>query len=153
MALKRSGNRRYGRGSGKLTPMSDMNLTPMIDVMLVLLVIFMVTAPFLTVGVKVNLPTAQAPNMTENDVPIVVNVDSEGNVFIGDIQVTRETLPEKLQAITAEKENAHDTKIFVRGDRSLQYGAIMEVMGSISEAGFKKVVLVTELPKRTNKNK
>ncbi|MBQ7674254.1 MAG: protein TolR [Alphaproteobacteria bacterium] len=128
--------------------MSEMNVTPMIDVMLVLLVIFMVTAPFLTVGVKVNLPSANAPNVTENDTPIVVHINSDGQVFIGDIEVSADTIPDKLLAITQEKENAKDTKIFVRGDRSLSYGKIMEVMGRISSAGFKKVVLVTELPKK-----
>lgn len=151
MALRksyRSGGRGRCRGKSKLAPMSDMNLTPMIDVMLVLLVIFMVTAPFLTVGVKVNLPSAHAPNITGNDVPIVVNVDSEGRVFIGDVEVTLETLPDKLLAITAEKKDAKDSKVFVRGDRSLQYGQIMGVMGAISGAGFNRVVLVTELPKK-----
>ncbi|MDR3179801.1 MAG: protein TolR [Holosporaceae bacterium] len=130
----------------RLTPMSDMNVTPMIDVMLVLLVIFMVTAPFLTVGVKVNLPAANAPNVTGNDTPIVVHINSAGQVFIGDVEVTRDTLSDKLQAITHE--NMADTKIFVRGDQSLSYGNIMEIMGHISSSGFKKVVLVTELPKK-----
>lgn len=143
MALKRV----KGKDS-KLAPMSDMNVTPMIDVMLVLLVIFMVTAPFLTVGVKVNLPSANAPNVTENETPVVVHVNGEGKVFIGDVEVTSDTLADKLAAITNEKDNGKETKIFVRGDRSLSYGAIMEVMGSISSAGFKKVVLVTELPKK-----
>ena len=148
MALKRTAR---GRKS-KLVPMSEMNVTPMIDVMLVLLVIFMVTAPFLTVGVKVNLPSANAPNVTENDTPIVVHINSDGQVFIGDIEVSADTIPDKLLAITQEKENAKDTKIFVRGDRSLSYGKIMEVMGRISSAGFKKVVLVTELPKEAKVN-
>lgn len=144
MALKRS---KSGKKS-KLTPMSEMNVTPMIDVMLVLLVIFMVTAPLLTVGVKVNLPSANAPNVTENESPIVVHVNSAGQVFIGDVEVTPDTLSDKLIAITKEKDNAKDTKIFVRGDRALSYGEVMGVMGRISSAGFKKVVLVTELPKK-----
>ncbi|MCR5225142.1 MAG: protein TolR [Alphaproteobacteria bacterium] len=134
----------------KLAPMSDMNVTPMIDVMLVLLVIFMVTAPLLTVGVKVNLPTANAPNISGNETPIVVHIDSEGRVFIGEVEVDVATLPAKLKAIT--KENSADTKIFVRGDKSLSYGKIMDVMGKISSAGFKKVVLVTELPKEAKVN-
>ena len=134
----------------KLAPMSDMNVTPMIDVMLVLLVIFMVTAPLLTVGVKVNLPTANAPNISGNETPIVVHIDSEGRVFIGEVEVDVATLPAKLKAIT--KENSADTKIFVRGDKSLCYGKIMDVMGKISSAGFKKVVLVTELPKEAKAN-
>lgn len=135
--------RRYKKS--RLVPMSDMNVTPMIDVMLVLLVIFMVTAPLLTVGVKVNLPSANAPNVSGNETPIVVHVNSEGRVFIGEIEVSSETLPDKLFAIV--KENVSEAKIFVRGDKDLSYGAIMGVMGRISGAGFKKVVLVTELPK------
>lgn len=138
--IKRKNNRR-----NKLTLMSDMNVTPMIDVMLVLLVIFMVTAPFLTVGVKVNLPTANAPNITSNNSPIVVHVNSEKRVFIGEIEVTEGTLTDKLLAIT--NENIDNAKIFVRGDQSLSYGTIMSIMGKISNAGFKKVILVTELPK------
>ncbi|MDR2107669.1 MAG: biopolymer transporter ExbD [Holosporaceae bacterium] len=127
--------------------MSDMNVTPMIDVMLVLLVIFMVTAPLLSVGVKVNLPSANAPNITGNETPIMVHVDGNGRVFIGEIEVDLETLPAKLQAITGE--NSAAAKIFVRADKSLPYGAVMEVMGSISSSGFKNVVLVTELPKKS----
>ncbi|MDR1561232.1 MAG: biopolymer transporter ExbD [Holosporaceae bacterium] len=130
----------------RLTPMSEMNVTPMIDVMLVLLVIFMVTAPLLTVGVKVNLPTANAPNISSNESPIIVNISGENRVFVGEVEVELETLPAKLKAIT--KENPVDTKIFVRGDQRLSYGKIMEVMGKISDSGFKKVVLVTELPKK-----
>ncbi|MDR2781561.1 MAG: protein TolR [Holosporaceae bacterium] len=126
--------------------MSDMNVTPMIDVMLVLLVIFMITAPLMTVGVKVDLPTANAPNISDNETPVVVYVNKEGHVFIGEIEVDMETLPDKLRAIT--KENTADAKIFVKGDKSLSYGAIMDVMGRVSSSGFKKVVLVTELPKK-----
>jgi biopolymer transport protein TolR len=141
--------RRRGAKS-RLAPMSDMNVTPMIDVMLVLLVIFMVTAPLLTVGVKVNLPTANAPNINGNDIPIVVHVNAEGRVFIGEIEVVQDTLPAKLRAIAGE--NVADTKVFVRGDRFLSYGKIMEVMGSIGDAGFRRVVLITELPKRRGQN-
>ncbi|MDR2794659.1 MAG: ExbD/TolR family protein [Holosporaceae bacterium] len=124
--------------------MSDINVTPMIDVMLVLLVIFMVTAPFLTMGIKVNLPGARAPSIQGNDMPIIVHIDREGRVFIGDLEIDRYTLTDKLLAIT--KESVEDVRIFVRGDQSLSYGQIMEVMGLISGAGFRKVVLVTEPP-------
>ena len=146
--------RNSARIRNKRKPMSDMNVTPMIDVMLVLLVIFMVTAPFLTVGVKVNLPTANAPSIPDNETPIVVHVDADQRIFIGDIEVDFETLPDKLRAITAEgtiSSQNKDMKIFVRGDRSLSYGMIMSVMGKISSSGFKKVVLVTELPKEREK--
>ncbi|MDR0677933.1 MAG: ExbD/TolR family protein [Holosporaceae bacterium] len=127
-----------------------MNVTPMIDVMLVLLVIFMVTAPLLTVGVKVNLPSANAPNVAGNETPIVIHINKEGRVFIGEIEVDMMTLPAKLRAIT--NENTTGAKIFVRGDKSLPYGTIMETMGNISSSGFKNVVLVTELPKKQGSN-
>jgi biopolymer transport protein TolR len=126
--------------------MSDMNVTPMIDVMLVLLVIFMITAPLLTVGVKVDLPSANAPGITDNETPIVVYADKEGRIFIGETEVNVETLPAKLKAISGE--NIAETKIFVKGDKTLSYGTVMDVMGRIGSSGFKKVVLVTELPKK-----
>lgn len=127
----------------KRTIMSEMNVTPMIDVMLVLLVIFMMTAPMLTVGVKVNLPSARAPNVDMKETPIVVHLDEYGKVYIGEIEVDENTLTDKLKAIAGET----DAKVFVRGDKSLPYGTIMGVMGQISSAGFKRVILVTELPK------
>jgi biopolymer transport protein TolR len=126
--------------------MRDMNVTPMIDVMLVLLVIFMITAPLLTVGVKVDLPSSNAPAIGGDETPIVVHINKEGKVFIGEVEVDAETLPDKLKAITSE--NAAEAKIFVRGDKSLPYGTIMEIMGRVSSSGFKKVVLVTELPSK-----
>jgi biopolymer transport protein TolR len=138
------------RSNSRRALMSDMNVTPMIDVMLVLLVIFMITAPLLTVGVKVDLPSANAPNISSNETPIVVHVTKEGLVFIGEIEVNAETLPDKLKAITSE--NTANAKIFVKGDKSLQYGVIMNIMGRISSSGFKKVVLVTELPKKQEQN-
>lgn len=132
----------------KRTLMSDMNVTPMIDVMLVLLVIFMVTAPLLTVGVKVNLPEANAPSVESKDKPIIVNMDDQRRIYVGEIEVDLETLPEKLKAIAGEIE----AKIFVKGDKSLPYGVVMDLMGKISSSGFKKVILVTELPKKQGKH-
>lgn len=134
---------RRKRGS-KHVLMSEVNVTPMIDVMLVLLVIFMVTAPLLTVGVKVDLPAANAPSVEAKEKPIVVHMDKNGSVFIGEIEVDADTLPVKLRAIAGEV----DAKIFVKGDKSLPYGSIMELMSRISSSGFKKVILVTELPKK-----
>jgi biopolymer transport protein TolR len=133
---------------GRFSVMSDMNVTPMIDVMLVLLVIFMVTAPLMTIGVKVNLPSAKAPKVDGNDVPIVVHMSDDGKIFIGEIEVTLDTLSDKLLAIT--NENTAETRVFVRGDKSLSYGSIMNVMGRIGSSGFKKIVLITELPKNRN---
>jgi biopolymer transport protein TolR len=130
--------------------MSDMNVTPMIDVMLVLLVIFMIAAPLLTVGVKVDLPNANAPNVTGNEIPIVVHINREAKVFIGEVEVDVKTLPDKLHAIT--KESASGARVFVKGDKSLSYGTVMDIMGRISSSGFRKVILVTELPKKQGSN-
>ncbi|MDR1361730.1 MAG: ExbD/TolR family protein [Holosporaceae bacterium] len=137
-----------GNARNRRVLMSDMNVTPMIDVMLVLLVIFMVTAPFLTMGVKVSLPSVDAPSVTSNDAPIVVHVTMDGRIFIGgNVEVSKATLIDKLRAITRAA-NMANTKIFVKGDRTLAYGDIMEIMGQISSSGFQKVVLVTESPKK-----
>jgi len=127
--------------------LSDVNMTPMIDIMLVLLIIFMVAAPMITTGVKVTLPTASAPSINENEKPVVVYVDSNGKTYIGETEVDRETIGIKLRAIVVDT----NTKIFVKGDKSLYYGDIMGIMGHISDSGFKKVVLVTGLPKRRNR--
>lgn len=124
--------------------MSDVNVTPMIDVMLVLLIIFMIAAPMMTTGVDVQLPKATAPNVTENEKPTVVNIDVQGRVYIGNTEVEEDTLGIKLKAIVGDL----TTRIFVKGDRVLPYGAVMKIMGNISESGFKRVVLVTELPKK-----
>ena len=132
------------KNRGRRKIMSEMNLTPLIDVMLVLLVIFMITAPLLTVGVKVDLPKVAAPSVNDSDTPLVVFVNDKGLVFVGDVQTTVDTLPEKLRAMIDA--NTKDPKIFVKGDQSINYGTIMEVMGSINRAGFKKVVLVTDMP-------
>jgi len=132
------------KNSGRRKIMSEMNLTPLIDVMLVLLVIFMITAPLLTIGVKVDLPKVAAPSVNDNETPIVVFVDESGKVFVGDVPTTVDTLPEKLKAMIDA--NMKDPKIFVKGDKSINYGTIMSVMGSINRAGFKKVVLVTDMP-------
>ncbi len=129
--------------------MSEMNLTPLIDVMLVLLVIFMITAPLLTIGIKVDLPKVAAPSINDNDVSIVVFVDCNERIFIGDVPVTVDDLPAKLLAMLSS--NAKDPKIFVKGDKGVSYGSVMRVMGSISSAGFKKVVLVTDMPLREKK--
>lgn len=134
----------------KYAPMSEMNVTPMIDVMLVLLVIFMVTAPLLTVGVKVELPKVKANNIISNQIPIVVSVTCQGKILVGDVEVDLDTLPEKLRAIAMESDEKlgiEETKIFVKADKNISYGCVAEVMCKISSAGMKKVILVTELPK------
>jgi len=132
------GRRRYYK------PVSDINVTPFVDVMLVLLVVFMVTAPLMTVAVPVDLPKTQARSVSQDKEPLVVSVDASGKVYLQDKGMQIEDLVPKLKAITGT--NA-DQRIFVRGDKSVTYGKIMEVMGTISAAGFTKVALVAELPK------
>ena len=125
-------------------PMSDINVTPFVDVMLVLLIIFMVTAPLMTVGVPVDLPQAQAAAINEKTEPLTVSITTDGKVYIQELEVNLETLVPKLQAITASKP---DTRIYVRGDQKLSYGRVMEVMGALTSAGFNKIALMAELPK------
>ena len=123
---------------------SDINVTPFVDVMLVLLVVFMVTAPLMTVAVPVDLPKTQAHTMSQDKEPLVVSIDSAGDTYLQEKKMDADELVPKLKAITHA--NA-DARIFVRGDKAVSYGRIMEVMGTISSGGFNKVALVAELPK------
>ena len=122
-------------------PLSEINVTPMVDVMLVLLVIFMVTAPMLTVGVTVDLPKTKAAAISGDDEPLAISIDSEGQIFLQETLLDLEGLVPRLMAITA---NNQDIRIFVRGDKAIDYGRVMEVMGTVNSAGFKKVALITE---------
>ena len=138
-----------GNGGGKGTrgarfrPMAEINVTPFVDVMLVLLVVFMVTAPLLSVGVPVELPKAKAPVVSTPDEPIVISIDAKNRIFIQKTAVPLENLSARLMAITGVNP---ETRIFVRGDRAVSYGRVMEVMGSVAEAGFSKVSLLANLP-------
>ena len=123
--------------------MAEINVTPFVDVMLVLLIVFMVTAPLLTVGVNVDLPQAQAPSLQGQDEPLAVSVRADGEVYLQDTRVTMEELAPRLRAIT---QNKPDTRIFVRGDQTIAYGRVMEVMGTLNQAGFSRVALVTQQP-------
>ena len=123
------------------SPMSDINVTPMVDVMLVLLVIFMVTAPLLTVGVNVDLPRTKSSVIQGKDEPLAVTVDAEGRIFLQETELELDILAPRLVAITRSNP---DARIFVRGDKGINYGRVMEVMGTINAAGFHKVALVTE---------
>ncbi len=122
-------------------PMADINVTPMVDVMLVLLVIFMVTAPLLTAGVPVDLPKTNAGQLKGDDQPIAVSVDAKGRIFLQETEVQLDELAPRLRAITAAKP---DNRIFVRGDSAINYGRVMEVMGQLNAAGFPHVALVTQ---------
>ena len=133
-----------GRRYRRAQPMSQINVTPMVDVMLVLLVVFMITAPLLTVGVPVDLPKTAAGRIIGQDEPLVISVNGEGKLFLQDTEVAVDQLVPRLIAIT---ENKKDTRIFLRGDRAIAYGRVMEVMGAMNQAGFSRVALVTEAPK------
>lgn len=123
-------------------PMSDINVTPFIDVMLVLLIVFMVTAPLLSAGIKVDLPKTEAGAVTEKDEkPLEVVIDKAGQVFIGETKVNRDELIEKLTAITGDNT---ERRVFVRADQGLAYGRVMEIIGGINKAGYRKVALITE---------
>ena len=124
-------------------PMSDINVTPFVDVMLVLLVVFMVTAPLLTVAVPLDLPKTDARSIQQDKEPLVVSINTQG-IYLQDSLTPLEDLTAKLKAITNSNP---DARIFVRGDKNITYGQLMEVMGTISSAGFNKVALVAELPK------
>jgi biopolymer transport protein TolR len=139
-----NGGSRYRRRAYK--PMSEINVTPMVDVMLVLLIIFMVAAPLLTVGVPVDLPKTAAATINDQDEPLVISIDKEGKLFLQDTEIPLESLVPRLNAIT---NNKPDTRVYVRGDRAIDYGRIMEVMGTVSAAGFTKVALIAELPRET----
>lgn len=134
---------------GRHQPMAEINVTPFVDVMLVLLVVFMVTAPLLTVGVPVDLPKSKANAIQGDDQPLAVSIDAEGRVFLQKAEVPLDELVPKLQAITGE---APDKRIFVRGDQSISYGRVMEVMGLINGAGFRRVALVAQQPRSTTRN-
>jgi biopolymer transport protein TolR len=132
------------RLSGRYRPMSEINVTPLVDVMLVLLVVFMVAAPLLTVGVPVDLPQTQAPPITEPKEPLVVTINNEGKIFVQETEVPTDSLVPRLEAITGANP---DALIYVRGDKSIDYGRVLEVMSLVSAAGFHKVSLIAEMPK------
>ena len=138
-----NGAGRYRRRSYR--PMSEINVTPMVDVMLVLLIIFMVSAPLLTVGVPIDLPQTQASSLDQADKePLAVSVNTKGQIFLQNSEIPLEELVPKLQAI-AQARGGSDERIYVRGDRTVDYGTVMRVMGRLSAAGFRKVALVTEV--------
>ncbi|MCZ6638147.1 MAG: protein TolR [Alphaproteobacteria bacterium] len=139
--LSRGGSR--GRLRRHRPPMSEINVTPMVDVMLVLLIIFMITAPLLTVGVPVDLPKTKASIIAGQDEPLVISVSRDGRVYLQETELELDQLVARLRAITRNKP---DTRIFVRGDKTVVYGRIIQVMGTVSAAGFSRVALIVELP-------
>jgi biopolymer transport protein TolR len=135
-----SGSRRAGGGK-RYAPLAEINVTPLVDVMLVLLIIFMVTAPLLTVGVEINLPRTAANPVSQPDEPLTVSVRADGSVFVQEEATTVEALTARLAAIA---QNKPELRIFVRGDQGANYGRIAEVLGAINRGGFSRVALITE---------
>lgn len=127
---------------GRHQLVSEINVTPLIDIMLVLLIIFMITAPMMTSGINVDLPDTKSAPMKGHDEPLVVSIDKNGFIYIMDTKIEEENLVEKLKAITHAK---MDTRIFMRGDKSISYGKIMSVVGEVNAAGFSKVALITNI--------
>ncbi len=136
-----------GRGRGRYKPMAEINVTPMVDVMLVLLIIFMVAAPLMTVGVPVDLPKTAAAPINQDNEPITISVNPEGKVFLQETEVELPNLVEQLRAIARNQPaGAPERRIFVRGDKAISYGRVMEVMGTINAGGFSRVALLAEQP-------
>ena len=134
-----------GRSKRRRRPvMSEINVTPFVDVMLVLLIVFMVSAPLLTVGVPIDLPQTQAKSLDQDKNPLTLSVNLNGQVFLNDTEIKLDELVPKLKAITDARAGL-DERIFVRGDKKVDYGTVMKVMGRLSAAGFRHVALVTEV--------
>jgi biopolymer transport protein TolR len=124
--------------------MAEINVTPMVDVMLVLLIIFMVSAPLLTVGVPIDLPQTKAKSLDQDKEPLTISVNTKGEIYLQNSEIKIEELVAKLQAVTQAR-GGSDERIYVRGDKKVDYGTVMRVMGRLSSAGFRRVALVTEV--------
>lgn len=130
------------RAGQKRAPMAEINVTPFVDVMLVLLIIFMVTAPLLVAGVPINLPDSRAKALDQADKPVQISIDPAGKLFLDDAEISRAELPQRLADIAA-KGGAESPQVYLRADRQLDYGEVMAVMGEINRAGLNRVALVT----------
>ena len=130
-----------GNGRSRYRPMSEINVTPLVDVMLVLLIVFMVTAPMLTSGVNVDLPKTDAKPLNADSTPLTVSIKADGNIYLQDDQIALPDLVAKLNAISS---GDRDRRIFVRGDKSIAYGEVMQLMATISQGGFTKVALLAQ---------
>jgi len=149
MGAQLQGSSRIGRAGARSRSyrrMADINVTPFVDVMLVLLVVFMITAPLLTSGVDINLPSSEAnPINTEDNKPMEITITNKGQIYIGETEVQRNRLIDLLTAMT---NNDPERRIFIRGDQALDYGQVMDVLGALNKAGFRKVALLSEPSKR-----
>jgi len=144
-SVKAGGRRRHIRH----VPMSEINVTPLVDVMLVLLIVFMIAAPLLTVGVPVDLPKAQSKPLQGDQEPLTVTVNAQGKIFLQETPVEMDQLVPRLLAIAA---NGYDERIYVRGDQSVNYGTVMQVMAQMANAGFTRIGLVNESPGAPKRN-
>ena len=142
-SLGNGNGKRNGRSGAGLRPMSEINVTPFVDVMLVLLIIFMIAAPLLTVGVSVDLPQAKAPPLTGDEEPLTVTVDKDGQIYLQETEVEIEKLVPRLMAIA---ESGFDERIYVRGDSAVDYGTVVKVMATMNQAGFRRIAMVSETP-------
>lgn len=141
MNMPQGGRSAGGRGRGyRRQQFNEINVTPFVDVMLVLLVIFMITAPMLTAGVSVDLPDSRAPSVPGTDEPLSVTISKKGEIYIQETKIDMSGLAEKLEAIVGEKT---DTRIFVRGDQGVDYGFVMQAIGEVNKAGLTKIALIT----------
>jgi len=146
MGVKLGNSGRQRRAHGV---MAEINVTPFVDVMLVLLVIFMITAPLLTTGVMVDMPKADSQSIGQQDnAPIEISLDSKGNIYIGETKVTQDRMIGMLQAIAVE---STDKRVYIRADQRLDYGLVMEIMAAVNNAGFNKIALVTDSANAKNK--
>jgi len=133
---------RRGHGSRR-TPMAEINVTPFVDVMLVLLIVFMVTAPLLVAGVPVNLPDSRAGALDQDEKPVQISIDTDGRIFVDDVEVAESELGERFAAIAPPDNGEKGPRVFLRADRGLDYGRVMRVMGELNRAGLNRVALVT----------
>jgi biopolymer transport protein TolR len=135
-----------GRGKRRRRPvMSEINVTPFVDVMLVLLIVFMVSAPLLTVGVPIDLPQSQAKALEQNNEPLTISVNNQSQIFLQKDEIKIDDLLPKLKAIVDARSGSNNDLIYIRGDRTVAYGMMMRVMGRISGAGYHRIALVTEV--------
>ncbi|MGX1097147.1 protein TolR [Amorphus sp. MBR-141] len=147
--LSNSSGGRGRRRAPRHRPMSEINVTPFVDVMLVLLIVFMVSAPLLTVGVPIDLPQSRAKPLEGDNEPLTVSINAQGQVFLQDSEITLDDLVPRLTAIA---QNGYEERIYVRGDQDVGYGAIMSVMGRLNAAGFKRIGLVTQQEPQSSSN-
>ncbi|MFO1090429.1 MAG: protein TolR [Hyphomicrobiales bacterium] len=141
-SLASTGSSRSKRGRKSFRPMSEINVTPFVDVMLVLLIIFMVAAPLMTVGVPIELPETKAQQLNSEQEPLSVSIKADGSIYLQDAKLEPDTLVPKLQAIA---KNGYDEQIFIRADKTAEYGIVVKVMGDLNQAGFRKLSLVTDV--------